>query len=72
MTLLDWLIGGGCVGAMIAAFGMYVASVVLRERRGPEARIVTLGTSHPLFTSAFTLIAVIGIGLLMLRLGALS
>lgn len=72
MTLLDWLIGTGAALAAGAAFALYLASIVLRERRGPDARTATLATSRPLFTAAFAGIVVAGGVLLVLRLGVLS
>jgi len=72
MTLLDWLIGGIAGIAAAAAFAMYAWSVVLRERRGPDAHRVTLRQSRPVFTTLFVFIAAVGVALLVLRLGVLS
>lgn len=70
--LLDWLIGGIAGGSAVAALAMYVWSVVIRERRGPDAHVVTLRQSRPLFTTLFVLIAALSVALLVLRLGVLS
>ena len=72
MTVIDFLTGWGAAPAGAAAFGMYVASVLRRERRGPQSRVTGLVTSQPVFTTVFVLVAAIALLLLVLRLGVMS
>ncbi|WP_326553931.1 hypothetical protein [Micromonospora sp. NBC_01813] len=72
MSQLQLVTGPVTGAAVVAALAVYAASVLLRERRGGGARVTDLATSRPYLTAMFVLAGMVGVVLLVLRLGALS
>jgi hypothetical protein len=69
---VDFLIGPGTVILLVLSFAVYLLSAVVRERSGPEPRVLTLVTSRPGLTTVLGAVFVATLLLVLLRLGVMS